>query len=299
MRQSIILLTVILIGLALYTVYGLVTYEPQRAAPFVFADPVLPPELQAEKDAAAAEAIPLTPQQQEQASAAVAQISQAVAVYQSYEAAAIPQAAPTFELLNTAVLNNTLPAYLISQTLSPSQVRSFELITLDPKKNVMIDKSQTAVNCSQNGVVQDLVIGDNGDNRVECDAPAAQVALDRVFLGGPGKDTIVSAFGNRIINAGTGDDNITVGPGRTIILLEDAWGKDTLTVDCSNTKVDKIEIPQGFPVPWTHEYTNFIVLAPNISRSDVSWDGLVLTNRVTGDTLTVNENCFNLISANN
>jgi Ca2+-binding RTX toxin-like protein len=299
MRQSIIFLALILLGLALYTVYGLVTYEPQRARPFVFADPVLPPELQADLDAAKAASIPLSAQQQEQATAAVAQISQAVTLYQTYEADATPQAAPTFELLNTAILNSSLPAYLLSQALDPAQGRSFELITLDPKKNTVIGNEQSAVNCSQNGISYDVIIGDNGNNRIECDLPASGVPLDRVFLGGPGNDTIISTAGNRIIHAGTGDDTITAGPGRTIILLDDAWGKDTLTVDCTATTVDKIEIPQGFPVPWTHQFTNFIVLGPSISRADVSWDGLVLTNKITGDTLSVNENCFNLISAAN
>lgn len=297
MRQSITLLVIILIGLVLYTVYGLVTYEPQRAAPFVFAEPQLPPELVEMQKAEAADATPLTAAQQQQASAAVAQISQAINLYQTYEKDAKPQALNTFESINTAVLNGKLPAYLLSQSLDPQQLRSFELITLDPKKNVSIQGTDVSVNCQKDAALYDIVTGDNGDNRLECNAPASVVALDRVFLGGPGNDTIVSAFGNRIIDAGTGDDNITAGPGRTIILLDDAWGKDTLTVDCAQTTIQKDEIPANFPVPWTNEYTNFIVLSPSLNRADISWNGLVLTNKSTGDTLSVNQNCFNLISA--
>lgn len=301
MRQSIALLVVILIGLAAYTAYGLITFEPDEARPFVFAEPTLPPELQAEYDAmkSASEAPAMSEAQQQQQNAAMSQLTQAVTLYQAYEKDATPQAVSTFSLINSAVLNGKLPAYLLSQSRNPSQIRAFELVTLDPKKNLSIKDGQAKISCTEAGTTFDVLTGDNGDNRLECEAAASPVALDRVFLGGPGNDTIVSAHGSRIINAGTGDDTITAGDGRTIILLDDAWGKDSLTVDCSAVKVEKSEIPQGFPIPWVHDYVNFIVLSPRLNPADISWNGLVLTNKTTGDTLTVNENCFNLVSAAN
>ncbi len=301
MRQSITLFVIILAGLVLYTAYGLFTYKEQRAAPFVFADPVLPPELQAQVDAAKAEAeaIRMTPEQEQQTAAAIAQISQAVNLYQTYEGNAAPQAVSTFETLNTAVLNRRLPAYLLGMPALTTRQRSFELITIDPNKNVSIGGGSDVVSCIKGSTVFDLVTGDNGDNRLECDAPAPQTPLDRMFLGGPGNDTIVSAFGNRIINAGTGDDTITAGPGRTIIILDDAWGQDTLTIDCAKSRVMPPEIPAGFPVPWSDPFINFIVLGPSLNITDITWNGLVLTNKVTGDTLSVNENCFNLVAAGN
>lgn len=300
MRHAIILLLVIFAGLALYTGYGLITFEPQRARPFVFSDPVLPPELIADQQAAAADAISMTPEQQEQTTAAMAQITQAINLYRNYERDAGPQAVSAFVMLNTAILNGRLPAYLLSQNKNVAGQRSYELITLDPKNAQSIAGGQQKVTCEGlAGKFFDILIGDSRDNKLECDAPAAGVPQDRVFLGGPGDDVITSSNGNSIISAGTGDDTITTGAGRTIILLDDAWGKDTLTVDCTEAKVDKIDVPPNFPVPWVQEYTNFIVLGPRLRPSDISWTGNVLTNKVTGDTLTVNQPCFNLVAAGN
>ena len=133
MRHAIILLLVIFAGLALYTGYGLITFEPQRARPFVFSDPVLPPELIADQQAAAADAISMTPEQQEQTTAAMAQITQAINLYRNYERDAGPQAVSAFVMLNPAILNGRLPAYLLSQNKNVAGQRSYELITLDPK----------------------------------------------------------------------------------------------------------------------------------------------------------------------
>lgn len=299
MRNAIALLIVIVVALVAYTGYGLFTFEPQRAAPFVFADPVLPPELLAEQQRAAADAIVMTPEQQAQTNAAIAQVSQAVTLYRSYEQGANAQAASTFAFLNTAVLNGQLPAYLLSQGFDINRKRSFELITLDPKNVQSIASPDQKLSCERpGGGAFDILIGDGRNNTLECSAEAAGVH-DRVFLGGPGNDTITSTTGNRIISAGTGDDTITVGPGRTIILLDDSWGKDTLTVSCTDAAVMKEEIPANFPVPWVHQYTNFIVLSPRMRLTDVAWSGTVLMNKVTGDTLSVSENCFNLIAAGN
>lgn len=301
MRHAIILLIVIFAGLALYAGYGLLTFEPKRARPFVFSAPILPPELMADQKAAEADAVTLTPQQQEQTTAAMAQITQAINLYRDYERDANPQAVSAFVMLNTAILNGRLPAYLLSHDKNIANVRSYQLITLDPRNSQSIAGGQPKVTCDGDivGRFYDIIIGDNRDNKLECTAPAVATPQDRIFLGGPGDDTIISEGGNRIISAGTGNDTMTAGPGRTVILLDDAWGKDILNVDCTNAVVDKSEIPPNFPVPWVQQYTNFIVLGPRIRPADVAWNGLILTNKVTGDTLTVNENCFNLVAAGN
>jgi hypothetical protein len=293
MRQSIILLVVILLAVTLYTAYGLMTFQPDEAKPFVFSEPVLPPEL--DEDAQTDQQPQMSAAQQEQANAAMAQLSQAMTLYENYKSTAPAQAASTFDLLNRAIFNSKLPAYLVSQSKDGMNLRKFELITLDPNKSNAIKPGETALTCNAGAV--DILIGDNGNNKLGCDALASSAALDRMFLGGPGADEINSAHGNRIINAGTGDDTITTGAGRTVILLDDAWGQDTLTVDCTEAKINNsAELPPNFPIPWVQPFTNFIVLGPRINPADVSWNGLVLTNKATGDTLTVNENCFNLVS---
>ena len=96
MRQSIILLVVILLAVTLYTAYGLMTFKPDEATPFVFAEPVLPPELNKN----APESAQMSAAQQEQKDAAMAQVTQAMTLYEGYEAAAPAQAISAFNLLH-------------------------------------------------------------------------------------------------------------------------------------------------------------------------------------------------------
>lgn len=300
MRQSIILLVILMIAVVAYTAYGLMTFQPDEAKPFTFSQPILPVELDAAGQAITpgTQPAPVSDAQQQQTDAAMAQLTQAITLYQGYEKEASPQAVSTFSIINAAVFNGRLPAYLLSQSKNASQMRSFELLTLDPTKVAAIRSGENTLTCGAAPAAADILVGDNGDNKIICDLEAATTPLDRVFLGGPGNDEIISAHGNRIINAGTGDDKITAGPGRTMVILDDAWGKDTLTVDCGDTKVNPTtEIPPNFPIPWVQPFTNFILLSPRINPADVEWKGLVLTNKTTGDTLSVNDNCFNVISA--
>ena len=55
------------------------------------------------------------------------------------------------------------------------------------------------------------------------------------------------------------------------------------------------EVPTGFSIPWVYKTTNFIVLGNSINPKDIEWRGNVLTNKVTGDTLSVNQNCFTVV----
>lgn len=295
MRQSIILLIALIVAVVLYTAYGLMTFEPDPATPFTFAEPA-PLADPAATTATATTTTGTPPADAQQTSAAMTQMTQAITLYQSYEKEATPQAISTFSILNAAVFNGRLPAYLISQSLNSAQVRNFDLITLDPKKFTAIRSGDASLNCGVGAATFDIMVGDNGDNRIQCDGGTS--TRDQMFLGGPGNDDLISDRGNRIINAGTGDDKITAGPGRTIIILDDAWGKDTLMIDCTASKINlQAELPQNFPIPWVQPYTNFILLSPRINPNDVEWNGLVLTNKTTGDTLSVSEKCFNLVSA--
>jgi hypothetical protein len=108
---------------------------------------------------------------------------------------------------------------------------------------------------------------------------------------------ITSLEGNAIINPGSGNDVITAGTGRLLLVLEDGWGNDTLTFSCQDAEVFPNDIPKDFPVPWVQKSINFIVLSPRINRADVEWNGNVLTNKTTGDTLSVSQNCFNVVGS--
>lgn len=299
MRQSLVLLAVVLIALCAYTAYGLATFESDQPYDFTFAEPKLPPDIvglskQKEVDPT------LTPEMAKQTEAAVTQMSQALAVYQTYEKGAPQQAASTFSILNSAILNGKLPAYLLSSNKPTPNTRAFEMITLQPTKSSGIDEKSKGkmVNCLQGeGVTADILIGDASDNDIKCDAPRDFAVLDRMFLGGPGNDMITSAAGNVIVNPGSGNDTLTLGEGRVLLVLEDGWGNDTLTYACKDSEVMPIEVPKGFPVPWVQKYTNFIILSPRINPADVVWEGNVLTNKTTGDTLSVTQNCFNVVGS--
>lgn len=298
MRYTLFLLAAVLIALCAYTAYGLATFEADKPYEFTFAEPKLPPDIiglsnRKEVDPS------LTPEMAKQTEAAVSQMSQAVVLYQNYEKTAPQQAASTFSILNSAVLNAKLPAYLLSHSKDPTGVRTFDTITLDTAKMAVLDEKGTSKNvtCATGGSIADIVIGDASDNDLKCDAPQSFTPLDRMFLGGPGNDTISSAAGNVIINAGSGNDVISVGSGRLVMILEDGWGNDTLNFACSNADIMPSEIPRNFPVPWVHKYTNFIVLSPRINPADVVWEGLVLRNKMTGDTLSVSQNCFNVVGS--
>ncbi len=295
MRIIIVLIFGILLSAALYTAYGVMTFEPQKPAPLVFKEPTPETLAQLGYYAKNEKVSPeLTTSQQEQTSSAVAKIADAMKTYQDNAARATPRLANTLTIINGAIGSGKLPAYFLNVADAQNPDRRFETLNYDPTSVLEVKSPQTAVTCTAAPKVTSVLIGDDGANTLGCDTPGPG---DQIFLGGPGNDTITDTAGNRIINAGSGNDTITAGPGRTILVLEDGWGQDTATVDCSGADIQANEIPANFPIPWVSKFTNFIVLSPRIEPSTVQWDGLVLKNTVTGDTLTVNENCFSVVSA--
>ncbi len=305
MRKSITILIVIIAAAACFTLFELARFEPDRPEPFVFAELKLPegttPEqiinapTEAEND--------LTPEQKQQKEKAVSQLDSALTLYKGYEKDVPQQATATVSALSQMVLEGKLPGQFLSAKAA-SATRVFELLKLSPQNSQIeeenLEASISNISCLDKTPPGAILIGNEKDNELVCDLlgldPATRPVEDRLLLGGPGNDRIQDTVGNRLINGGSGDDQINVGFGRTLIFLESGWGKDTLTVDCAGAEVLPNEIPPGFPIPWTYKYSNFIVLGPGINAADVTWEGLVLTNSSTGDTLSVTQNCFNIVS---
>ena len=287
MRIIIIFIFVILAAAGIYTGYSILTFEPVQPAPLVFKEPdaeVLKQLVSSGKDK-----LPeMSASEKAQSQAAVDKIGEALTIYQGYEQKATPRLAGTLAIIDSVISSGKLPAWFLDQ-----QNKKFDMLKFDPTNVVVVQQPKTSVSCV--GPTTSVMIGDNGENAMDCAAPAAD--NDQIFLSGPGNDTIVDVAGNRIVNAGSGDDTITLGPGRSIVVLEDGWGHDTLKVDCTGATVVPSNIPPGFPVPWLDKYTNFIVLSPRIQPEAVKWDatGKILTNTASGDTLTVSENCFNVV----
>jgi hypothetical protein len=317
MRIVIITICTIVIGLIGYLAYGFLTFEPKRIAPLVFEEPQIPDSLlvrplQAQQTdpsqaldpnnpnatpTAQAPTPELNEEQLKKAAQAVEQIGAALSAYQSLLQALPKQATPTVSTILATMVTNQIPAFLLTATNAQTPNRLYQNMKIEFDRVQITDANQgLALTCNTQEV--GILIGDDRSNSINCPTSFPLSSSDALYISGPGNDTITAATGNKIINAGSGDDKINIGAGRAIIVLEDSWGKDTLTIDCAGSKVALNEIPQDIAVPWINPFTNFIVLSPRINQASVVWKDKVLTNLATGDTLTVNENCFNLVSAN-
>lgn len=298
MRPILLIVLAIFLIAGAYTAYGVFMFEPQKPAPLVFNEPD-PATLQTlfADNAQEVPVLPLTPAQEKQTDDAVQRIGEAMSTYRQNEENAGLRLKATISLLNGLIASGKMPAYFLNVG-DGAAARNFELLEINPKSEITVAELKKDIACeNENGNAYQVLIGDDASNVLSCgNTPIGEG--DRIFLGGPGNDSITDGTGNRIINAGSGDDVITLGRGRTILVLEDAWGKDSVTADCSGAEIPKGEIPQGFPIPWTSNFTNFIVLSPRIKTEAVSWQNNILVNSATGDTLTVDNNCFTLVRPN-
>lgn len=289
MKPYINFLIFVLVAIGLYTAFGILTFKEDEPTPFVFSEPKMPVEVIKADDLAAN-----TP--------AVEEAQKALNSYREDQKAAPQQANDTIALLVDRMTNSDLPLYFLS---SPNEQngnkRSFE--TLSMKSASIIDPASSTtkqtLNCSAKTPTATMIIGTSSKDQISCDAvrdtKGGPTDIDYMLIGGPEDDVITDVNGNRVVNGGTGNDTIKLGAGRSIIVLDASWGKDTLDVDCTGSAIQSNEIPTGFAIPWVYKTTNFIVLGNSINPKDVEWQGNVLTNKVTGDTLTVNQNCFTVV----
>lgn len=298
MRPILLIVLAIFVIAAAYTAYGVIMFEPQKPAPLVFnePDPATLKTLFAESDKAPV--VPLTPAQEKQTELAVQEISGAMVTYKKNIEDASTRLKATLTLLHGLIGSGQLPAFYPNVTETPGTPRRFEKLNFEPKAETTVTEFKKEIACeNKDGAPFQVLIGDDSANTLTCDLTAAS-PVDRIFLGGPGNDIIADGVGNRVINAGSGDDTIELGRGRTILILEDGWGQDTVKADCTGAEIAEGEIPSGSAIPWTSKFTNFIALSPRIQPGAVKWEGNVLKNTVTGDTLTVETNCFTLIEPN-
>ncbi len=297
MKNFISLLVMIFAGVVLYTAYQFLTFQPDKADPFVFSEPTLPPEIvEEQKQAAAAD---LSADEEKQKEAVMAKAQEAFDEYRKVIDGAPKEVKGTLSLLNNRMTAWDLPSYFLSaMPTDGSGVRRFEKLNLIPSNMLVIDASQRSLDCSGKTPEATVLVGSGEKDALSCtkirDIAGKGGDADNVFIGGPDNDTINDATGNRIVNGGTGDDTVVLGAGRSIVILDAAWGHDTVKVDCAGATVQDSEVPQGVSIPWGYKTTNFIVLGDGIDAKDVSWKGNVLTS-TSGDTLTVNENCFTVV----
>jgi hypothetical protein len=296
MKPYINFLILIVVAVALFTAYGLMTFRVDEPREFVFNEPKIPADL-----ILMDESNSNTPEGKAKA-LALNEAQKALSYYTIAQTKAPQQANDTIALLVDRMTNSDLPLYFLSApNTQVGGLRNFE--TLRINTDSVIDpsaaKAKLNLNCTSKTPVAYIVLGTSEKDNINCDANRDITGIandpDAFLIGGPENDQIVDAVGNRIVNGGTGDDTIRLGEGRSIIILDASWGKDTLTVDCAGAMVENSQIPKNFPIPWVHKTANFIVFGSSINPSDVEWRGTVLTHKITGDTLTVNENCFTTV----
>lgn len=294
MKQYINLLVFVLVAIAIYTAYGIFTFQKDEPQKFVFNEPKLPPELIAQDDA------PQRPDEAKQQKQAVEDAQTALTNYHDIMTKLPQQPKDTLSVLIDRMTTSDLPLYFLGAAdPQKGNLRSFETLKIDTDSVIDASQKKQNLNCMAKMPVAKILIGSAGKDIMACDASRSLVGPardpDYIFIGGPENDQITDATGNRIINGGTGDDDIRLGAGRSIIMLDASWGHDTVTVDCAGAVVSDREIPKDFPIPWIYKTMNFIVLGKSIDPKDVVWDKNVLKDKVTGDTLTVNENCFTVV----
>ncbi len=298
MKPYINFLIFVLVAIGLYTAYGMFMFQVDEPKPFVFSEPKMPVELILMDEANAN-----TPDGK-QKSLAVEEAQKALNYYRDEQKKAPQQANDTIALLVDRMTNSDLPLYFLSGVNPQNDnKRIFETLRIDSSS--IIDPSaasgKLALNCAAKVPTANIIIGTSGKDAINCDTSRNTNGMsqeaDMMLIGGPEDDVIVDTMGNRIVNGGTGNDTIKLAIGRSIIVLDASWGKDTLTVDCMGSSIAPSEIPTGFSIPWVYQTANFIVLGNSINPKDVEWNGNVLTHKITGDTLTVNQNCFTVVPA--
>ena len=298
MKLIVTLLALIVVFLAGYAGYKIFTFEPSMPAPLVFDDAADPTMLA--NTPITMEDLPLTPQQQKQSDDSIKVISDSVASFKTLVDASPAEVKPSLEMVMNAIAAVRLPPQLLTASVDANNMRTFQSINFNLSALQSADVLATAnLTCELNaGLTSDILIGNAVNNNLTCAPNDSNLKRDQVFIGGAGNDIINDAFGNRIVNAGGGNDTITLGQGRSIILLDEGWGQDTLNLDCATAKVEKSEVPNTNPVPWTANFVHFVIVNPRIGQSDLSWEGMVLKHKNSSDTLTVNDKCFTLITLN-
>lgn len=294
MKPYINLLIAVIVVVVLSTIYGIFTFQVDEPRPFVFSEPKLPSELIQNDEASSAA--------NKQQDLAVEEAQKALNYYRAEQKRAPQQANDTLALLVDRMTNSDLPLYFLSgKNPQNGDRRVFETLKISSESTIdpATAQKKISLNCTSKMPVATIILGTDGKDAITCDAvrdTAGQgLDPDYMLIGGPEDDQITDAAGNRIVNGGTGNDTITLGAGRNIVILDASWGKDTLKVDCTNALIQQNEIPAGFAIPWIYKTMNFIVLGNSIDPLDVEWVGNVLTHKVTGDTLTVTDNCFTVV----
>jgi hypothetical protein len=112
-----------------------------------------------------------------------------------------------------------------------------------------------------------------------------------------GNDHIDDSWGDDIIYAGPGNDIIDAHWGNDLIFFNYGWGQDTINKTCTFSAYIPQDSAKAKKVYWNKQwpYKNFIVFGKDIRKEDMVSVNGKLVHKLTGDSITIKGDCFNLI----
>lgn len=136
-----------------------------------------------------------------------------------------------------------------------------------------------------------IVDGTDASNVVHC-AWGKQL----YFLRG-GDDRVDDSWEDDIIYAGPGDDVIEAGWGNDLLFFNYGWGRDTVEKTCTRAAYRPQDSSGSTKVAWSRDWPdkNFLVFGKSISRSDIVRVKDKLVHKETGDSITLKDDCFNVV----
>jgi len=118
---------------------------------------------------------------------------------------------------------------------------------------------------------------------------------DHFYIFGEGDDWLESAYGNRVIYLGKGNDEVDLSWDSSIFIFEKGWGNDEIYLHSQEINASQIKGNRG---KFDFNNTSFLVFGEGILPEDLAWEGkenLTLKNVKTGDSIKLNTNALNLL----
>ncbi|MGB1077141.1 MAG: hypothetical protein ACPG05_02455 [Bdellovibrionales bacterium] len=289
MRSFILLTVLILLGGFGYIGFSVLTYEAETPIRYDLTPP------SAEDEIAEKKALELSPEDQKRKDEIMSFLKTALDAYNTEWSAFPVQVSDVSLALLSAIQSNDLPTFypISSHSNTPSVA---EYRTIMPVSAMIqqvpenMDEGVVSIAQCETGS-EGFILGDTGRNTLSCKKPTREKF--RLYFSGPGDDTI-NVRGNALINSGSGNDVIEVGPEFTMIYVEPNFGMDSIKMDC--TKANEVASNSNPAIPdWKYDFKHFLIFDSRIAKDDVSVSGTAIRHDVTGDQITLNENCLNIV----
>jgi len=292
MKSLVFLAILILTAGFAYIGFSVVTFEPEPPRRYNLTVQTDEVDLSGMKP-------PLNVQEQKKKDSIVQFFRTAMREYESDWNNIPDQAQGVITAMKVAIMQGKLPAYYPVSSYFSTDIldvsRNYTILRpLSRASAVVSDTAQedalSEATCTEG---EGFLIGDTGSNVLRCNRPTNESM--RVYLSGPGDDQIM-ARGNALIDAGPGNDRIILGKELAIIYVSPNFGSDIVKVDCAPSPViirEAVDIQRV--IPWQHEYANMIVFDSQIAKKDITISDNTLTHNTSGDSIVINDNCFNVV----